>query len=67
MSRLITMFCDIDDCCKWFEPLYAQRLLHSGQRQRVRHSQLDLSESLTIIVYFHSSHYRDFKYYYSNG
>jgi Transposase DDE domain len=65
MSRLIAMFCEIDDFCKWFEPLYTQRLLQSGQRQRVRHSQLGLSEILTIIVYFHSSHYRDFKYYYT--
>ena len=65
MSRLIAMFCDIDDFCKWFEPLYAQRLLQNGQRQRIRHSQLGLSEILTIIVYFHSSHYRDFKYYYT--
>ena len=65
MSRLIAMFCDIDDFCKWFEPLYWHRLLHNGQRQRVRHSQLALSEIMTIIVYFHRSHYRDFKHYYT--
>jgi Transposase DDE domain len=65
MSRLIAMVCDIDDFCKWFEPLYIQRLLHNGQRQRVRHSQLGLSEIRTIVVYFHSSHYRDFKHYYT--
>ena len=34
MSQLIAMFCDIDDFCKWFEPLYTQRLLQNGQRQR---------------------------------
>ena len=61
MSQLIAMFCDIDDFCKWFEPLYLQRLLHNGQRQRTRQTALALSEILTIIVYFHSSHYRDFK------
>jgi Transposase DDE domain len=64
MSMLIAMFCDIDDFCKWFEPLYMHRLLQSGQRQRHRQSQLALSEIMTIIVYFHSSHYRDFKHYY---
>jgi Transposase DDE domain len=65
MSRLVAMFCDIDDFCKWFEPLYMQRLLQNGHRQRVRHSHLALSEIMTIIVYFHSSHYRDFKHYYT--
>ena len=65
MSQLIAMFCDIDDFCKWFEPLYMQRLLQSSQRQRVRQGQLTLSEIMTIIVYFHRSHYRDFKHYYT--
>ena len=65
MSQLIAMFCDIDDFCKWFEPLYMLRLLQDGQRHRVRPSQLALSELMTIIVFFHSSHYRDFKHYYT--
>ena len=65
MSQLIAMFCDIDDFCKRFEPFYMQRLLHSGHRQRLRQSQLSLSEIMTIMVYFHASHYRDFKHYYT--
>jgi hypothetical protein len=65
MSQLIAMFCDIDDFCKWFEPLYMQRLLQDGQRHRVRQGHLTLSEIMTIIVFFHSSHYRDFKHYYT--
>ena len=65
MSQLIAMFCDIDDFCKWFEPLYTQRLLQSGQRQRPRQTELALSEMLTIIVFFHASHYRTFKQYYT--
>src|SRR5215471_21456278 len=65
MSQLIAMFCDIDDFCKWFEPLYMQRLLQDGQRRRVRQGHLTLSEIMTIIVFFHSSHYRDFKHYYT--
>jgi hypothetical protein len=63
MSQLIAMFCDIDDFCKWFEPLYMQRLLQEGQRPRLRQGQLSLSEIMTIIVFFHASHYRDFKHY----
>jgi hypothetical protein len=27
MSRLVAMFCDIDDVCHTFEPIYTQRLL----------------------------------------
>ena len=65
MSQLVAMFCDIDDFCNTFELIYTQRLLHSGQRQRRRQSQLCLSEIMTIIVQFHVSHYRDFKHYYS--
>ena len=65
MSQLMAMFCDIDDFCKWFEPLYMRRLLQSGQRQRTRQTVLALSEIMTIIVSFHSSHYRDFKHYYT--
>ena len=29
MSQLVAMFCDIDDFCNTFEPLYTQRLLQS--------------------------------------
>jgi Transposase DDE domain len=42
-----------------------QRLLQNSQRHRVRQGQLTLSELMTIIVYFHRSHYRDFKHYYT--
>ena len=65
MSQLVAMFCDIDDFCKVFEPIYSQHLLQNGQCQRVRQGQLSLSEIMTIIVYFHASHYRDFKHYYT--
>jgi hypothetical protein len=66
MSQLIAMFCDIDDFCKGFEPRYRQRLLQSGQSQRTRQTTLALSEIMTLIVYFHCSHYRDFKQYYTD-
>ena len=65
MSQLIAMFCDIDDFCKTFEPIYTERLLQSGKRQRTRQSQLSLSEMMTIIVSFHQSYSRDFKHYYT--
>ena len=66
MDQLLAMFCDIDDFCNHFEPIYTQRLLQSGKRRRLRQSQLSLSEVMTIIVSFHASHYRGFKHYYTD-
>ena len=65
MDQLIAIFCDIDDFCKAFEPIYAQHLLHTGHRHRQRQTTLALSEILTLLVYFHWSHYRTFKHYYT--
>jgi Transposase DDE domain len=59
------MFCDIEDCCKGVAPRYRQRLLDSGPRQRQRQPELVLSAILTLIVFFHASHYRTFKPYYT--
>jgi hypothetical protein len=59
---ILPLFCDIDDFCLLFEPLWQQRLLETRQRRRA--STLCLSEVMTIIVLFHASHYRDFKSYY---
>ena len=65
MDQLITIFGDIDEFCKAFEPIYARRLLPIGQRQRTRQTALALSEILTLLVYFHWSHYRTCKHYYT--
>ena len=61
---ILPVFCDIDDFCRLFEPLWKRRLLSSGGRQRDRAGYLCLSEVMTIIVMFHSSAYRNFKAYY---
>lgn len=60
---ILPLFCDIDDFCLLFEPLWQQRLLETRQRRRA--STLCLSEVMTIVVLFHASHYRDFKSYYT--
>src|SRR5215510_1977676 len=64
-DQLIAIFCDMDDCCKAFEPVYARRLLHASQRQRQRQTTLALSELLTLLVYVHWSHDRTFKHSYT--
>jgi hypothetical protein len=60
---ILPLFCDIDDFCLLFEPLWQERLLET--RQRNRPSALCLSEVMTIITLFHASSYRNFKAYYT--
>jgi hypothetical protein len=60
---ILPLFCDIDDFCLLFEPLWEQRLLETRQRRRA--SALCLSEVMTIIILFHTSSYRNFKAYYT--
>jgi hypothetical protein len=62
---ILPVFCDIDDFCLLFEPLWRTRLLADVPRQRQRSMTLCLSEVMTIIVLFHSSGYRNFKTYYT--
>jgi hypothetical protein len=62
---ILPTFCDIDDFCLFFEPLWRKRLLADGLRQRQRTTSLCLSEVMTIIVLFHSSGYRNFKTFYT--
>jgi len=64
MSQLVAMFCDIDDFCKIFEPIYEQHLITTTAKHRRRQTHLALSEIMTLVVDFHRSHYRDFKAYY---
>jgi hypothetical protein len=63
--QLMTMFCDIDDFCKAFAPVYTHHLLQAGQRHRQRQTALALSEIMTILVYVHCSHYRTCKHSYT--
>ncbi len=62
---ILPIFCDIDDFCLFFEPLWNKRLLSEVPPQRQRATTLCLSEVMTIIVLFHSSGYRNFKTFYT--
>ena len=59
---IVTLFCDIDEFCVEFEPVWRQQLL--GMKERERSSTMYLSEVLTILVWFHLIGYREFKRYY---
>jgi hypothetical protein len=63
LMDILALFCDIDDFCLFFEPLWRKRLLETRQRNRA--FTLCLSEVLTIIVLFHQSSYRNFKSFYT--
>jgi Transposase DDE domain len=62
---IVTVFCDLDDFCRHLSdngPLLLP--VRSGQSTRPRSSSLALSEVMTILVWFHASHYRTFKHFY---
>lgn len=63
MNRL-TIFCQIDDFCRKFEPKFNQQLIEDGERQRIKPSRMSRSEVMTILVLFHRSGFRTFKTYY---
>jgi len=68
MDNLLELFCDTDDFCQSFLPIWSKQLLASGAKQRQRVRSLVISEIMTIFIAFHQSHYRDFKaYYYEQG
>jgi len=64
MESLTELFCDVDDFCQEFLPVWRKQLLLVGEIQRQRKRSLSVSEIMTILIHFHQSHYRDFKAYY---
>ena len=65
--RLISIFCDVDDFCKQFEPEWKKILIESKTKdvkRRNRKSELFLSEAITIVIMFHKTRYRTFKDFY---
>ncbi len=61
---ILTLFCDIDEFCKEFEPLWNKHLLEAETKKRNRPRQLARSEVLTLLVLFHLSGYRNLKTFY---
>ena len=62
---LLEMFCDIDDFCKAFEDYWKKHLLPDGPGV-VSPCSMNLSEIMTIVIFFHLSNHRTFKWYYKN-
>lgn len=66
MNSLTELFCDVDDFCQIFLPIWRKQLLSAGEIERQRERSLCVSEIMTILIHFHQSHYRDFKAYYTD-
>ncbi|RME01444.1 MAG: IS982 family transposase [Bacteroidetes bacterium] len=62
--NLTQLFCHVDDFCQAFEADWVRHQLTTGQRRRRRSGQLCLSEVMTLLIWFHQSHYRNFKAFY---
>ena len=64
MKKDITeLFCFIDDFCQIYEDYERKRLLPSN-KHRNRSNNLALSEMLTIMIMYHTSYAKNFKYFY---
>jgi hypothetical protein len=69
---LISIFCDVDDFCKEFEPEWRKILIENqdinligDKKRRNRLTELSLSEAMAIVIIFHKTGYRTFKDYYT--
>ena len=65
MNSLTELFCDVDDFCQSFVPVWQKQMLSAGEIQRQRARSLSISEIMTILIHFHQPHYRNFKAYYT--
>jgi Transposase DDE domain len=61
---IVTIFCDIDDFCRSLLASEHLQLPTHSDPQKSRSRSLSLSEVMTILVWFHASHYRSFKHFY---
>jgi len=61
---LTQLFCDVDDFCQTFAPLWRQNLISEGTKKRNRTHALSISEMITILVAYHNKGYKTFKWYY---
>ena len=53
MNKLIDIFCDVDDFCHKFLPVWEAELIANGTKKRKRQSKMTTSECMTIVIAFH--------------
>jgi len=62
---LISIFCDVDDFCKVYEECCQKHLITNGKNV-IHKSSMSISEIMTIVIFFHLSNHKTFKWYYKN-
>lgn len=63
MDDITELFCVLDDFCKEFKQSLEKALI-SSPKTKLKKSALSLSEVMTIVILFHKSGFRFFKYFY---
>lgn len=63
--ELVELYCTIDDFWKSFRQEWDKHLMDTGKSKRGPEPELTLPEMMTIVILFHQSNYRTFKYFYS--
>ena len=64
MDKRIDIYCDVDDFCYQFLPVWEAELIDNGSKKRRRQSKITTSECMTIVIAYHQSNHRDFKNFY---
>jgi hypothetical protein len=64
--KLTQLFCDVDDFCQTFISEQQKNQLTNGEKKRNRRQRMSYSEMITLLVYYHLSGYRTFKWFYQN-
>lgn len=66
MTDLVVIFCEVDDFCKEYEKKLSNKnnLLTKGDGKRAKKFRLNMSEVITISIWYHFSGYKTFKEYY---
>jgi hypothetical protein len=61
-----TIFTVVDDFCKLLDQKQPYLLIENNDKKRNRKTLLSLSEMLSIVIFYHFSGYKYFKFYYEN-
>lgn len=62
--ELTELYCSIDDFWKSFKIEWDKHLIDTGKSKRGPEAEMTTSEMITIVILFHQSNYRTFKYFY---
>ena len=60
------IYCDVDDFCKVLLPAWQTSRLPEKPNKRQRAFRMSPAEVMTLLIWFQSSNYHDFKHYYTN-